>query len=104
LSCGRAAPVDGVTTNIADDLCLRTDLEHAVMLGLTGKLCIHPSQVGTANEYLSPAAADITWARQVIASAGDGSVTVLDGQMIDRPVVLRARAILARASHSASNK
>jgi citrate lyase subunit beta / citryl-CoA lyase len=95
---GRAAPVDGVTSRIGDDARLRADLEHAVRLGFTGKLCIHPRQVGTANEYLSPSAADITWAHQVIAAAGDGSVTVLDGQMIDRPVVLRAEAVLARAA------
>jgi citrate lyase subunit beta/citryl-CoA lyase len=95
---GRAGPVDGVTTSIADDLRLRADLERAVRLGFTGKLCIHPSQVGAANGYLSPSASDVTWARQVIAAAGDGSVTVADGQMVDRPVVLRAQAILARAS------
>jgi citrate lyase subunit beta/citryl-CoA lyase len=95
---GRAAPVDGVTSRIGDDGRLRADLEHAVRLGFTGKLCIHPGQVARANEYLSPAAADITWAHQVITAAKDGSVTVLDGQMIDRPVVLRAEAILARAA------
>jgi citrate lyase subunit beta/citryl-CoA lyase len=73
------------------------------MLGFTGKLCIHPKQVGTANDYLSPGAENIAWAHQVIAAAGNGSVTVHNGQMIDRPVVLRAQAILARASRSAPN-
>jgi citrate lyase subunit beta / citryl-CoA lyase len=101
---GCAAPVDGVTTSIADDQRLRADLERAVRLGFTGKLCIHPSQVGVANGYLSPSASAVTWARQIIAAAGDGSVTVLDGQMVDRPVVLRAQAILARASHSAASQ
>jgi citrate lyase subunit beta / citryl-CoA lyase len=95
---GRAAPVDGVTTSLADDSRLRADLEHAVMLGFTGKMCIHPRQVGVANKYLSPSAAEVAWARQVIAAAAGGSVTVRDGQMIDRPVVLRAQAIAARAA------
>jgi citrate lyase subunit beta / citryl-CoA lyase len=95
---GRAAPVDGVTTSLADGQRLCADLEHAAALGFTGKLCVHPSQVGPANEYLSPSAADVAWARQVIAAAEDGPVTVTDGQMIDRPVVLRARGILALAS------
>jgi citrate lyase subunit beta/citryl-CoA lyase len=93
---GRAAPVDGVTTAITDERRLRADLESAVRLGFTGKLCIHPSQVAVANECHSPSAADTAWARQVVAAAGDGSVTVIDGQMIDRPVVLRAQAVLAR--------
>ena len=99
---GRAAPVDGVTTGIADDRGLRADLERALRLGFTGKLCIHPGQVAVANEYLSPSAAETAWAGQVVAAAGDGSVTVIDGQMIDRPVVLRARAILARAGRPAA--
>lgn len=98
---GRAAPVDGVTTSLADNSALRADLEHAVMLGFTGKLCIHPRQVAMANERLSPAAADIAWARQVVAAAEGSSVTALDGQMIDRPVLLRAQAVLTRASRLA---
>jgi citrate lyase subunit beta / citryl-CoA lyase len=92
-----AAPVDGVTTNLADDSSLRTDLEHAVMLGFTGKLCIHPRQVAVANELLSPSAADVEWARQVITAAKGSSVTVQGGHMVDRPVLLRAQAVLARA-------
>ncbi len=98
-----AGPVDGVTTSLADDTALRADLGHAAELGFTGKLCIHPRQVPVANERLAPSADDVAWARDVVAKAvsakgADGSVTVgADGQMIDRPVVLRAQAILARA-------
>jgi citrate lyase subunit beta/citryl-CoA lyase len=94
---GRAAPIDGVTTSLADDSSLRTDLEHAVMLGFTGKLCIHPRQVAVANELLSPSAADVRWARQVITAAKVSSVTVQGGHMVDRPVLLRAQTVLARA-------
>ena len=97
-AAGCAGPVDGVTTSVADDAALEDDLEHAVALGFTGKLCIHPSQVKAANRRLSPAEADIEWARQVVAAGESGSVTVLDGQMVDRPVVLRAQAVLARAA------
>ncbi|GAA1977081.1 CoA ester lyase [Amycolatopsis minnesotensis] len=93
---GRGAPIDGVTTALDDD-ALRTDLDHAVTLGFTGKLCIHPDQVRPANAALTPSDREIGWARRVLEVAVDGSVTVADGQMIDRPVVLRARAILARA-------
>jgi citrate lyase subunit beta / citryl-CoA lyase len=95
---GCAGPVDGVTTSLADESSLRTDIEHAIALGFTGKLCIHPRQIAVANQLLSPSDADITWASQIVAAARDGSVTVRDGQMIDRPVVLRAQALLARAS------
>jgi citrate lyase subunit beta/citryl-CoA lyase len=71
---GCAAPVDGVTTSLADDTLLRADLDHAVTLGFTGKLCIHPRQVALANQRLSPSDADVRWAREVIVTAHGGSV------------------------------
>jgi len=95
-AAGCGAPVDGVTTGIDDEAALRADLDHAIALGFTGKLCIHPRQVDVANRACTPSPGEIEWARGVLAAA-DGSVTVHNGQMIDRPVVLRARAILARA-------
>ncbi|GAB2916015.1 HpcH/HpaI aldolase/citrate lyase family protein [Streptomyces heilongjiangensis] len=96
-AAGRPAPVDGVTTDVRDETVLRADLGHAVALGYGGKLCVHPRQVPLANEGFSPTREQVSWARDVVAAAGDGSVTVVDGQMVDRPVLLRARAVLARA-------
>jgi citrate lyase subunit beta/citryl-CoA lyase len=110
LSCARSAlvlaaaaarcvaPIDGVTTDLADESALQADLDHAVALGLTGKLCIHPSQVTVANRRLTPSSTEVNWALGVIATAQDGAVGVRDSQLVDRPVVLRAQAILARAS------
>jgi citrate lyase subunit beta/citryl-CoA lyase len=45
----------------------------------------------------APSAADIEWARRVVAAAGDGAATQLDGAMIDRPVLQRAQRVLAAA-------
>ncbi|MGW4206038.1 HpcH/HpaI aldolase/citrate lyase family protein [Streptomyces sp. NPDC004726] len=101
-AAGRGAPIDGVTTALGDPSALRADIEHAVTLGFTGKLCIHPSQVPDANEGFSPSEEDLAWARRVIEAAPDGSVAVHDGQMIDRPVLLRARALLDRARNGPS--
>lgn len=97
-AAGCAGPVDGVTTDFADESVLRADLERATGMGFTGKLCIHPCQVAAANQRLSPSEADVECAHRVVTAARDGSVTALGGQMIDRPVVLRAEAILARAT------
>lgn len=99
-AAGCGAPVDGVTTSLGDDSRLHADLEHAISLGFTAKLCVHPRQVALANQRLTPSEADVEWARQVIAAAQDGAITVREGQMIDRPVVLRAQAVLARASRA----
>jgi len=96
-AAGRSAPIDGVTTALDDDAALRSDLAHAIELGFTAKLCIHPRQVGPVHEAFAPAEADLQWARDVLAAAADRSVTVHNGQMVDRPVLLRAQAILERA-------
>jgi citrate lyase subunit beta/citryl-CoA lyase len=97
-AAGCAAPIDGVTTSIADASALRDDLAYASALGFTGKLCIHPAQVADANVRLSPSEAETDWARGIIATAREGSVGVRDSQLVDRPVLLRAQAVLARAA------
>lgn len=99
-AAGCAAPIDGVTTAIGDEAALRADLEHAVTLGFTAKLCVHPAQVPLVHEGFAPSEADIQWARRIVETAADGSVTVQNGQMVDRPVLLRAQSILARARSS----
>lgn len=92
---GIAAPLDGVTVQLDDLSVSGEDAAHARALGMTGKLCIHPKQVGVIREAFAPSQSEIDWARRVIAS-GDGAVSV-DGAMVDEPVRLRARAILATA-------
>jgi citrate lyase subunit beta / citryl-CoA lyase len=94
--CG--APVDGVTTRLADEEALRRDTEQAVELGFTGKLCIHPRQVPLVHQLMAPTPEQVEWARAVLAGSGDGSAAAVNGEMIDRPVLTRARAVLSRAA------
>lgn len=94
---GLPAPVDGVTARLDDDAALLADAGEARRLGFGAKLCIHPRQVATVNAMFAPSAADIEWARRVVAAAGDGAATQLDGAMIDRPVLQRAQRVLAAA-------
>lgn len=96
-AAGCAGPIDGVTTALDDSAVLRADTEHAVLLGFTGKLCVHPRQIEVVHEALAPSAEDVEWARRVVAAAGDGSAVAAEGELVDRPVLLRAQAILARA-------
>ena len=95
---GRPAPIDGVTTTLDDEAAVASDARHARELGFTGKLCIHPRQVGPALAGFRPDDGDIEWARRVLAS-GEGAVA-LDGAMVDEPVRIRARATLARLGPS----
>ena len=94
-AAGCAPPVDGVTTALSDVDAVRDDTRHAVELGFTGKLCVHPRQVPVVHEAFRPSEEELAWARSVLA-AGDG-VTVVDGQMVDRPVLLRAERLRSRA-------
>jgi citrate lyase subunit beta/citryl-CoA lyase len=91
-----AAPIDGVTAQLHDAETLREDTKHARSLGMTGKLCIHPTQVLEVRQAFAPTKEELSWAQRVLGS-GDGAVAV-DGQMIDEPVRIRARSILASAS------
>ena len=94
---GLATPVAGVTPTIDDDERLLADLAFARALGFGAKLCIHPRQVAVVRKALLPTAAEVDWARRVLAAAegADGAVQV-DGRMVDRPVLLKAQAILDR--------
>jgi citrate lyase subunit beta / citryl-CoA lyase len=95
---GIGAPIAGVTPEIGDDAKLEADLSFARACGFTAKLCIHPRQLELTHRAFAPSAEEVDWARRVVAAveAGHGAVQV-DGRMVDRPVVLKARAILDRA-------
>jgi citrate lyase subunit beta/citryl-CoA lyase len=100
LACAAArlpGPLDGVTTAVADDDAARADAAYGRRLGFTGKLCIHPRQVAVVAPVFTPTAAQRDWARAVLDAirATDGSVAVLDGRMVDAPVVARAHRLLA---------
>jgi citrate lyase subunit beta / citryl-CoA lyase len=99
---GLLPPVDGVTMALDDMTRLRDDVARARRLGFGGKLCIHPRQVEIINRGFAPTEAEQAWARQVLEAAeatGAGALR-LDGELIDRPVIERARSILAQADAS----
>jgi citrate lyase subunit beta/citryl-CoA lyase len=92
-----AGPIDGVTGDVRNREKLVSDVMAAAALGFTGKLCIHPSQVAPAAAALAPTPDEINWARRVLAAAreADHGVTLVDGRMVDAPVIARAERIAA---------
>lgn len=92
--------VDAVYTNFRDLEGLRTEADEALRDGFSAKAAIHPDQVEPINAAFTPSAADVAWAKRVIAafdgSPGAGAVS-LDGRMLDRPHYRTAQRILARA-------
>lgn len=86
----------------ADETILADEAERAMQLGYTGKLAIHPRQVGVIQQVFTPTAAQIDRARALIdlherhQSAGTG-VFAFEGKMVDMPMIRAAQSILDRA-------
>lgn len=86
----------GSIAEIADMEAFGALVSQARAVGFTGTVCIHPRQVAVANQGFGPSAAELEWARKVVAADEDAQrrglgAVQLDGRMIDRPIVERAR-------------
>lgn len=94
-----APPIDGVCAAIDDAQALAADTERARRLGFGAKLAIHPRQVPVIHAALAPSAEEIAWAERVLAAAdaAQGAAVAVDGKMVDKPVVERARLLLRQA-------
>lgn len=100
-AAGLAPPIDGVTAGFKETEPVADDFRYAKRLGLTAKLCIHPAQVPVVHAAAAPSEAEVAWARKVVAAVLPGaSAAAVDGQMVDLPVVERARRIVAAADKS----
>jgi len=91
-AAGLEPPVDGVTTDLTDPDRLLSDVTYARRLGFGAKLCVHPRQIDVVRAGFAPTEAELEWARKVVMA--DESVSTVDGQMVDRPVLERARRLL----------
>jgi len=82
----------------SDTEAVRASAIEARAHGFDGASCVHPSIVPILNAAFAPSGDEIAWANKVVAAAhGNEGAFALDGRMVDRPVVERARAILRQA-------
>ena len=91
--------VDVPWADLADHDGLAEEARRAVRMGFSGKLAIHPAQIEPIHRALRPEPDELERARRVV-DAADGSsqgVQVVDGRMVDRPIVEAARRVLSRA-------
>jgi len=97
---GLAPPVDGVSPAIDDTAALQADALRARRLGFGAKLCIHPRQVDVVNRALGPSDEELAWARRVLEASekAGGAAVAVDSRMVDRPVILRAQALLRQGN------
>lgn len=77
----------------------RAEAEAARSLGFSGKSCIHPTQVAIANQVFAPSRHEIARAEEILVAMRERGqdVFLLDGQMIDKPILERARDVVRLA-------
>lgn len=96
----------GSLADFADPAALRAIARRSRSFGFAGAMCIHPSQVPILNEAFGTSGEEIDRAQRMIAAyeealaKGLGAIT-FEGQMIDVPLVERAREIIKRAARRA---
>lgn len=91
---------DTVYPDIKNVEGLRAEALEARRMGYGGKIAIHPDQVAIIHDVFTPSAQEVDWARRVVATfEGNPSagVLTLDGKMLDKPHLILARRLLARA-------
>ena len=93
-AAGLDAPIDSPCVSIDDASVISAESHRAAGFGFTGKMCIHPKQIAHVAAGFAPTEQQIAWAQRVVAL--DGGAAQLDGEMIDKPVVDRAKRILER--------
>lgn len=96
---GLAPPVDGVCVDLHDAEALKAEVRRARAFGFRAKLLIHPKQVEAVQQGFAPSADELAWAQRVVSAAAtaDGAAVAVDGKMVDRPVLMLAQRLLARA-------
>ncbi|KXX54134.1 HpcH/HpaI aldolase/citrate lyase family protein [Rhodococcus sp. LB1] len=99
-AAGLAGPLDGPHTRVDDPVELEASAQHARSLGFGGKVIIHPAQIAPVHAAFAPSEAELIHAQAVVDAyrqaqvSGIGAVRLPDGTFIDRPVVVRAAALL----------
>ena len=94
--------IDMVYTDLHNQDGLAAEAQAARRMGFSGKMAIHPRQVGPIQDIFTPSATEVAHARAVVTAyhahkAAGAGVFALEGRMVDRPVVRAAEQLLARA-------
>lgn len=97
--------IDTVYTDVADEEGFLREVRLVKQMGFDGKSVINPAQIPLVHGVYAPTAEELRRSRRVVAAAAEAEsrglgVIALDGKMIDKPIVERARRVveLARAS------
>lgn len=92
--------VDTVYADFRDRTGFERECLDGARIGFSAKAAIHPDQVEIINRVFTPSADAVAHARRIVdafAAAPEAGVVSLDGQMVDRPHLVAAQRVLARA-------
>jgi len=93
--------IDVPYISVRDEAGLRQEARAARDIGMTGKVCIHPDQLLSVNEAFTPTADEVDRARRILAAAAAGPMPlVVDGQMIDAPLLRLSERVIASFERS----
>ena len=98
-AAGLENPVDSPWFHFKEADAFRRALERSRRGGFQGRLCVHPDQIGPVNGAYLPTEDELAAAERIVAAfrdseaKGEAAIQV-DGQMIDYPIVHRARRLL----------
>ena len=100
-ACGAAHDVlvfDVPYLDVRDPEGLEAEVRRLKAIGLHAKAAIHPAQIGPIHRALAPTPAEIAQARRVVeaSQSTSGNVALLDGKLIEAPLLRRAHRILER--------
>ena len=102
-----AAGIDAIDVpwlDLRDFDGLRQEAQASARLGFTGKGAIHPNQIEIINEIFSPSPEEACHARKIIAAFAEANtgLVVVDGKLIERPVLRTMERIVAIANRTTS--
>jgi malyl-CoA/(S)-citramalyl-CoA lyase len=88
-------PYYGPFGDIQDTVACEDQFRNAFLLGCVGAWSLHPVQIDIARRVFSPPAAEVLWAKRVIAEMGDGTGAVMiDGKMQDDATFKQCRVMV----------
>jgi citrate lyase beta subunit len=84
--------------NFKDEIQLREETLRAKALGFTGKAVIHPGNISTVNKTFTPTEDELNLAKRFVKAYEESKtgVAVVDGRLVEKPVVHAMELVLAR--------
>lgn len=97
--------LDSVYSDINNDEGFVREAEMVKKMGFSGKSLIHPKQIELIHKVYTPSEKDILKAEKIVLATEEAlkenkGVFTVDGKMVDRPIIERAKNILRLAKAS----